>query len=147
VLNSSKSSPLTKVKISRQELLYPHGQDNRTLLLNSILRKLIVNNDNISFKCEIPGVKYNLTILVPDRNDTTLIWSSIHHIIEEVLIWYDISHIDNFEIKIGFDRGTYYKCTYYDLYVWMVTAFKYPPDENKMNRILNGWKWKSTNVI
>lgn len=138
--------------IPRSEFFYPHGQDKRTTHLNQILRKIVSSDMDkttrekvtYSFNCEIPNVKYNFTISVPNRyNNSEILWEAVYHLVENVLVWYDLSEINNFEIKV--DEGSFItKCTYYDLAFWGLnrsSVFGHKPNysEDKYKRIID-WR-------
>jgi hypothetical protein len=115
---------LNSDNIYRQEFFYPHGQDKRTTRLNKILREIVLGNLTVDeklickFECEVPNQKYNFSISVPNRyNNPEILWEAVYHTLEKVMCWYDLSEIDNFEIKVD-DGGFFSKCTYYDLAGW-----------------------------
>lgn len=111
-------------KIYRQEFFYPHGQDKRTTRLNKILREIVLGDLTVDeklickFECEVPNQKYNFSVSAPNRyNNPEILWEAVYHTLEKVMCWYDLSEIDNFEIKVD-DGGFFSKCTYYDLASW-----------------------------
>jgi len=115
---------LPNEKISSQEFLYPHGQDKRTYYLNKIIKGIVFDDNRIyesmkvGFGCEIPNTKYFFYVEVPRKySNSEILWEATYHTVESALVWYDLSDIDNFEIKVS-DGGHISKCTYYDLVLW-----------------------------
>jgi len=107
-----------------KELKFPYTQDSRTLMLNNILNNVIgakeyQKHDVIcEFRCNYPGRDYYFFIRTPrPYTNPDILCESVYHLIESVMVWYDLSDITNFDIKFE-DGNNRNKCTYYDLAWW-----------------------------
>jgi hypothetical protein len=60
-----------------------------------------------------------MVVLTKRFNSTDVLYHEIYNLIEDVLVWYDISDFGNFKIRVegdGNDRGL----TYFDLLGWVL---------------------------
>jgi hypothetical protein len=110
-------------ELTIRELNFPHSHDKRTLMLNDILNNIVgvknyqKHNVFCEFRCNYPGRDYYFFIQTNPYNNSDILCESVYYLIEEVLNWYDLSDIENFEVK--FEEGNRrMKCTYYDLAWW-----------------------------
>lgn len=115
---------MIKEELTIRELNFPHTQDKRTLMLNDILDNVIgtkayQKHDVIcEFRCNYPGHDYYFFVKTPrPYTNPEILCESVYHLIESVLVWYDLSDIVNFDIKFE-DGNVRNKCTYYDLAWW-----------------------------
>jgi hypothetical protein len=110
-------------ELTLKELRFPHSQDKRTLLLNSVLNNVLgvkeyhKHNVYCEFRCNYPGRDYYFYIKTNRYLNSEILCENVLFLIEKVLSWYDLSDIENFDIK--FEEGNKrHKCTYYDLVCW-----------------------------
>jgi hypothetical protein len=110
--------------ISRVELLCPHTQDKRTIMLNKILNNIVGAKDYqrhdvyCEFRCYAPNHEYYFIIkTLHQYNNPDILCENVHLLIEQVLDWYDLSDVQNFDVKFD-EGGRIHKCTYFDLAWW-----------------------------
>jgi hypothetical protein len=115
---------MIREELTIRELSFPHTQDKRTLMLNDILDNVIgtkayQKHDVIcEFRCNYPRHDYYFFVKTPrPYTNPEILCESVYHLIESVLVWYDLSDIVNFDIKFE-DGNVRNKCTYYDLAWW-----------------------------
>ena len=136
--------------ISIRELKHPHTYDKRTILLNSILNIILDNTDIhrpfCEFRCYQPKSQYYLYVRTGRYINPEILMDQVYHTVEQVMDFFDLSDIENFEIKD--EEGTrIHKCTYYDLAYWgwdRRTPFGPKPNysKEKYNKIVSYFREK-----
>ena len=99
-------------------------RDRRTNILNDIIDRVVlpdVGDALLDFLVirEMGHINYEMVVLTKRFNSTDVLYHEIYNLIEDVLVWYDISDFGNFKIRVegdGNDRGL----TYFDLLGWVL---------------------------
>ena len=99
-------------------------RDRRTDILNEIIDRVIlpdVGDALLDFLVirEMGKCEYEMVILTKRFNSHDVLFNEIYHLVEDLLMWYDISDFGNFKIRVegdGNDRGL----TYFDLLGWVL---------------------------
>lgn len=100
-------------------------RDRRTDILNDIIDRVVlpdVGDALLDFLVirEMGHINYEMVVLTKRFNSTDVLYHEIYNLIEDVLVWYDISDFGNFKIRVegdGNDRGL----TYFDLLGWTLS--------------------------
>ena len=100
-------------------------RDRRTDILNEIIDRVIlpdVGDALLDFLVirEMGKCEYEMVILTKRFNSHDVLFNEIYHLVEDLLMWYDISDFGNFKIRVegdGNDRGL----TYFDLLGWTLS--------------------------
>jgi len=99
-------------------------RDRRTDILNDIIDRVVlpdVGDALLDFLVirEMGKREYEMVVLTKRFNSTEVLFHEIYNLIEDLLMWYDISDFGNFKIRVegdGNDRGL----TYFDLLGWVL---------------------------
>lgn len=137
--------------ISIREVKYPYTYDKRTSILNHILNGIILNvsersNVFCEFRCYQPNSQYYLYVKTGRYVNPEILMEQVYHTVEQVMDFFDLSDVENFEIKV--EEGTrFHKCTYYDLAYWgwdRRTPFGPKPNysKEKYNKIVSYFREK-----
>lgn len=146
---------LLTTPLTIKEIGFPSQQDKRTIMLNNVLNNIFNVGDwtkhgvTCEFRCNYPGRDYYFYIMTNQYNNPDILWDSIYHLVENVMSWYDLSDIENFEIKVE-EGNRRNKCTYYDLAYWgwdRQSVFGNKPfySEEKHKRIIKWFREKMRN--
>lgn len=116
---------LTWETISIEQFEYTYGEDKVTRYVNEILERLMKDfeMDGYSYKfyCETPGSKYNFTFSVnKEWNNIDLLWGAVLQIIDDVMMWFDLSYYGNFNINLR-SLNKCLRTTYYELLDWGIS--------------------------
>ena len=99
-------------------------RDRRTDILNDIIDRVVlpdVGDALLDFLVirEMGKREYEMVVLTKRFNSTEVLFHEIYNLVEDLLMWYDISDFGNFKIRVegdGNDRGL----TYFDLLGWVL---------------------------
>jgi hypothetical protein len=99
-------------------------RDRRTDILNEIIDRVIlpdVGDALLDFLVirEMGKCEYEMVILTKRFNSHDVLFNEIYHLVEDLLMWYDISEFGNFKIRVEGD-GNNHPLTYFDLLGWVL---------------------------
>jgi hypothetical protein len=100
-------------------------RDRRTDILNEIIDRVIlpdVGDALLDFLVirEMGKCEYEMVVLTKRFNSHNVLFNEIYHLVEDLLMWYDISEFGNFKIRIEGD-GNNRPLTYFDLLGWVLS--------------------------
>ena len=99
-------------------------RDRRTVILNEIIDRVILPDvgdallDFLVIK-EMGKWEYEMVVLTKRFNSRDVLFHEIYNLVEDLLIWYDISEFGNFRIRVEGD-GNNRDLTYFDLLGWVL---------------------------
>ena len=99
-------------------------RDRRTDILNKIIDRIIlpdVGEALLDFLVirEMGKWEYEMVVLTKRFNSRDVLFHEIYNLVEDLLIWYDISEFGNFRIRVEGD-GNNRDLTYFDLLGWVL---------------------------
>jgi hypothetical protein len=99
-------------------------KDRRTVILNEIIDRVIlpdIGDALLDFLVirEMGKWEYEMVVLTKRFNSRDVLFHEIYNLVEDLLIWYDISEFGNFRIRVEGD-GHNRDLTYFDLLGWVL---------------------------
>jgi hypothetical protein len=100
-------------------------RDRRTDILNDIIDRVVlpdVGDALLDFLVirEMGKSNYEMVVLTKRFNSTDVLYHEIYNLVEDLLMWYDISDFGNFRIRVEGD-GNDHGLTYFDLLGWTLS--------------------------